>query len=135
MSDSESRSESRPIFCYLNSKFKNGPFLAISNNNENSLRFFIRAYAQNTTNSSISLVVNNVISFLIGPRRLVPITSIMHHMGEGARLCAFSVTGNVSGRVTKPKNYQCSGPNLGMIPQITIHSGHTKALWKSETEY
>ena len=80
MSDSESRSESRPIFCYLNSKFKNGPFLAISNNNEN---FFIRAYAQNTTNSSISLVANNVISFLIGPRRLVPITSIMHHMVEG----------------------------------------------------
>ena len=83
-----------------------GPFLAISTNNENSLRFFIRAHAQNTINSSISLAVNNVISFLIGPKRLVPITSIRHHMGEGAPLGPLSVTGNGSGRVTEPKHYQ-----------------------------
>ena len=117
MSDSESRSESRPIFCYLNSKFKNGPFLAISNRNENSLRFFIRAYAQNTTNSSISLVVNNVISFLIGPRRLVPITSIMHQMGQGTRPCPLSVAGNRSGRVTEPKHYRFM-PKIGLILQL-----------------
>ena len=92
-------------------------------------------YAQNRTNSSTSLVVNNVISFLIGPTALVPITSIKHRMGQGTRPCPLSVAGNTSGRVTEPKHYQFSGPNLGMIPQITIHSGHTKALWKSETEY
>ena len=97
-----------------------GPFLAISTNNENSLRFFIRAHAQNTINSSISLAVNNVISFLIGPKRLVPITSIRHHMGEGAPLGPFSVTGNGPGRVTEPKNYHFSGPNLGMIPSISL---------------
>ena len=117
MSDSESGSESRPIFCYLNSKFKNGPFLAISNNNENSLRFFIRAYAQNTTNSSISFVVNNVSSFLIGLRTLVPITSNLHHMGEGAQLCLLSVTGNRSVRVTEPNNYQFM-PKIGLILQL-----------------
>ena len=92
-------------------------------------------YAENRTNSSTSLVVNNVICFLIGPTALVPITSIMHQMGQGTWPCPLSVAGNRSGRVTEPKNYQFSGPNLGMIPQITIHSSHTKALWKSETEY
>ena len=74
-------------------------------------------YAQNRTNSSTSLLVNNVISFLIGPTALVPITSIMHQMDEGTRPCPLSVAGNRSGRVTEPKHYQFM-PKIGLILKL-----------------
>ena len=41
-------------------------------------------------------------------------------MGEGAPLGPLSVTGNGPGRVTEPKNYNGSGPNLGMISSLSL---------------
>ena len=54
----------------------------------------LRDHAQNTTNPEISLVVNNVITLLIGRSKWAPISSIMYHLGEGTRPCPFPVTKN-----------------------------------------
>ena len=69
------------------------------------------------TNPTISLVVYNVIPFLIGPSALAPITLIMYHVGERTRPCSFSVTGNGYGRVNEPQGDQFNGRKLGMIPK------------------
>ena len=55
------------------------------------------------TNHAISLVVYNIIPFLIGPPARAPITSLVYQVGEGTRPCLFPVTGNGYGRVTEPK--------------------------------
>ena len=77
----------------------------------------LRDHAQYTTNHAISLVVNNVISLLIGPPAWAPLVSIMYHVGEGTRPHSFPVTENGHGRVTEPEGDHFSGRNLGMIPK------------------
>ena len=76
----------------------------------------VRDHSQNTTNPAISLVVYNVILFLIGPSARALITSNMYHVGEGTRPCPFPVTGNGHGRVIEPQDDQYSGRDLGIIP-------------------
>ena len=63
----------------------------------------VRDHAENTTNPAISLVVNNVIPFLIGPSQRAPKPLRLYHVGEGTWPCPFPVTGNGHGRVPKPK--------------------------------
>ena len=60
----------------------------------------LRDHAQNTTNPTISLVVNNVIPYLINQLFWPPKTSIMYHLSEGTQPCPFPVMGNEHGQVT-----------------------------------
>ena len=83
-----------PLFCYLNSNFMLGPFLAISTNNENSLRFLLLGLMPK---------IRLILQF-----RWLSITSSWSKKAspnnfDQASYGWLSVTGNGSGRVTEPK--------------------------------
>ena len=80
----------------------------------------LRGCSCNTTNSAISLLVNNVIPLLIGRSKQAPMTLVMYHVGQGTRPCPFPVTGNGHGRVTEPKGDQFSSRNLRMVPNCSV---------------
>lgn len=77
----------------------------------------------------ISLVVHNAIPLLIGPIIWAPITSTLHQVGAGTRLCPFPVARNGHGRVTELKGDWFSSRNLRMV-----HLTHWKGI-KTMTDF